>query len=364
MKSKRYQIVFFILLFIPLYAQEQYYIEASRSAIVRENPDKNSGALLTLEAGEQLNAVTEVQTNYFYKVFLPNGETGWVSRYVVRLYPGNAPGAPPAAVMPDVGAGLTAAEKEYAAFHLAIGKPKSYKELIRKGFVIGYDPTRKIPLWVQYRLTGERSENNTFPRPNDFDEDAEIHPSGRATESDYDEVSADYVKGHLAPAEDMRWDQTAVEKSMLLSNIAPQIGDGFNNSIWKTLENRVRSWSIDRGDLIVICGPVFEVRPNVFNLPRQYVTTNQMVYNVVGENNVAVAAKFFKIIVDMRNPDNPDVLAFLMPNIPTIAGEERNIENYLTSINNIEELTGLDLLTGLPDHVQDEIESRIAQQVW
>lgn len=365
MKTKIFLTIFLTFLCIPLMAQ-QYYVEASRNAVVREDHDKNSEPLLTLEKGNQLNAVTEEQTNNFYHVFLPDGETGWVSRYVVRLYQGTAPEASPVAVMPNVGAGLTTAEKEYAAFHLATGKPKGYKEIIRKGFVIGYDPTRKIPLWVQYRLTKEHSENDSFPRPgeSEFDEDPEIHVTGRATLDDYSSVSSDYVRGHLAPADDMRWDQDAVNESMLLSNISPQVGDGFNNSIWKTLENRVRRWASDRKDIIVICGPVFEVRPAVFELPRQFRTQNQMIYNVAGENNIAVASKFFKIIVDMRNPGNPDVLAFLMPNIPTNPGEERKIENYLTSVDNIEKLTGLDFLTGLPEQVQETIESRIAQSVW
>ena len=355
-----------ILFYITLPAQQQYYIEASRSAIVHENPDKNSSSMLSLKRGDQLNVVTDTQTNNFYHVFLPNGETGWVSRYVVRLYSGNAPEAAPIAVMPDVGGGLTSNEKEYAAIHLAIGQPKGYKVLIRQGFVIGYDPTKKIPLWVQYRLTKEHSEDNTYPRPGDdkFDEDFQIQPTGRAALDDYTAVSPNYVRGHLAPAEDMRWSEQAADESMLLSNIAPQIDDGFNNSIWKTLENRVRSWSIDRRDIIVICGPVFEARNSVYNIPRQFHTSKQMIYNVAGENNVAVATEFFKIIVDMRNPDNPDVLAFLMPNIPTTEGPERKIEKYLTSVDNIEKLTGLDFLTALPDQVQDSIESKVAQHLW
>ena len=364
MKTKIFFITLIIVLYIPLTAQQHYYIEASRNAIVRENPDINSSSKLTLKKGDQLNAVTETQTNDFYHVFLPNGETGWVSRYVVRLYTGQAPEAPPLAPLPNVGGGLTSAEKEYAAFHLAIGQPKGFKEIIRKGFVIGYDPTRKIPLWVQYRLTKVRSENNTYPRPANFYEDSEIHATGRASLDDYSVVSPNYVKGHLAPAEDMRWDEQAEADCMLLSNIAPQVGDGFNNSIWKTLENHVRGWAVDRKDIIVICGPVFEVRPAVFNIPRQHTTTNQMLYNVAGDNNVAIATEFFKIIVDMRNPNNPNVLAFLMPNIPTKEGDERKIEKYLTSVDKIERLTGLDFLTALPDQVQGNIESKVAQNIW
>ncbi len=363
MKIKMLIIISITLLYIPLTAQEHYYTVASRTAVVRENPDKNSNALLTLQKGDQLNTVTENQTNSFYNVFLPNGETGWISRYVVRLYPGLAPNASPPAVMPEVGSGLTSSEQEYAAFHFAIGKPKGYKEFIRKGYVIGYDPAKKIPLWVQYRLTKEHSENKTYPRPSDFDVDSEINTTARSTLDDYASVNVDYVRGHMAPADDMRWDEQAVSESMLLSNITPQVGDGFNNSIWKTLENRVRQWAIDRGDLIIICGPVFEVRTSSVNIPRQYPTTNQMIYNVIGENNVAVPTAFFKIVVDMRNPENPNVIAFIMPNIPTTA-EERNINKYLTSVDNIEKLTGLDFLTALQDQIQETIESRVAPDVW
>lgn len=356
----------FILYWLPLDAQQQYYVEASRNAIVRGDHNKNATPILRLERGNQLNVATPEQSDRFYNVFLPNGETGWVSSYVVRLYEGNAPDAAPIAVIPDVGGGLTTSEREYAEFHLAIGNPRGYKELIRKGFVIGYDPTRKIPLWVQYRLTRERSEDDTYPRPDAgaFDEDVEINITGRATLDDYASVSSDYVRGHLAPADDMRWDERAANESMLLTNMSPQIGPEFNNSVWKTLENRVRRWAIAREDITIICGPVFEARQTIEPIPRQNRTSRQMLYNVVGENDVAVPTAFFKIIVDMRNLQNPNVIAFLMPHIITTEGEERDIKNYITSVNNIEELTGLDFLTGLPDEVQEVIERRIAQDIW
>ena len=41
-------------------------------------------------------------------------------------------------------------------------------------------------------------------------------------------------------------------ESNLLTTIAPQIGATYNGSIWKTIENRVRGWVIDREDLTVI----------------------------------------------------------------------------------------------------------------
>jgi endonuclease G len=217
---------------------------------------------------------------------------------------------------------------------------------------------------VQYRLTRARSEDNSFPRSDAFEEDAEFPPQARATLDDYAAVSSDYARGHMAPADDMRWSESAEGQSNLLTNIAPQIGQTFNGSIWKTIENRVRSWVMDREDLTIICGPVFESRPRVYPIARQPQTERQKLYNVVGENDVAVPTAFFKIVVDMRNQQSPNLLAFLVPHIETQPGPERRIETYLTSVDRIEELSGLDFLTNLPDNVQEEIESVVAAAPW
>lgn len=115
---------------------------------------------------------------------------------------------------------------------------------------------------------------------------------------------------------------------------------------------------------IRVTSPVFEARPCVQRIERQPETERQKLFNVIGENDVAVPTAFFKIVVDVRNQQNPDVLAFLVPHIETVAGPERRIETYLTSINQIEELSGLDFLTNLPENVQEDIESVVAARPW
>ena len=112
----------------PAFGQE-FYVEARRNAIVRDLPDRDSESRLRLERGDQLNTVTDEQTNRFYNVFLPNGEVGWVSSYVVRLHEGRAPEAPVVAVIPGVGGGLTTNERVYAEFHLAMVNPGVTKRL-------------------------------------------------------------------------------------------------------------------------------------------------------------------------------------------------------------------------------------------
>lgn len=343
---------------------QQFHVEASRTAIVYEEPDTESRELLRLERGDRLNLVSSQQHDNFYNAILPEGQTGWVSKYRVRLVQGIAHEEPAPAPAVGMDTGLTSNARAWAAFHLAIGKPGGAEEIIREGYAVGYDSRLKIASWVQYRLTAENSDDNSVPRSDAFDEDTFVHRDGRATLEDYASAAPRYVRGHMAPAEDMRWDESVERECNLLSNMAPQIGSTFNGSIWKTLENRIREWVRDRGDLTIISGPVFMTRASGIAIERQPQTQQQVVYNVVGEGNVAVPTAFFKIIIDMRRPDNPDVLAFLVPHRETRPGPERQVNTYLTSIDRIEELTGLDFLTALADATEDLIEARVAPASW
>jgi endonuclease G len=361
----RATLVAILVIVLPVLAlAQEFHVEASRTAIIRADPSTSSEETGRLERGDRLNAVTDEQTESFYHVYLLDGTPGWVSRYVVRLYPGPAEGVPGVPIAPGVGGGLSREEEQSAAFHLAIGKPLGYREIFREGYTVGYDPKLKIPVWVQYRLTAAHSADNTYERTDSFEADGVVPPMSRAVLDDYEDLGGDYVRGHMAPAEDMRWSRSAEDESNRLTNIAPQIGSTYNGSVWKTLENRVRDWVMDREDLTIICGPVFEARGRVEAIARQPETDRQMLFNVIGGNDVAVPTAFFKIVVDMRNAQNPDVLAFLIPHMQTERGPERDIETYLVSVDEIEEATGLDFLTALPETVQEAVESVTAQASW
>ena len=153
----------------------------------------------------------------------------------------------------------------------------------------------------------------------------------------------------MAPAADMKRSQRVMDESHLLSNIAPQIGIGFNRHIWAGLESLVRDWVRERGALTIIMGPVFEAQGN------------RVQYGVIGPNEVAAPTHFFKIVVDMNDPNNPDAIAFLMPN-ENLSGREP--EEFITSIDDIESRTGIDFLTALSDPVERSLEALTTGAIW
>jgi len=78
------------------------------------------------------------------------------------------------------------------------------------------------------------------------------------------------------------------------------------------------------------------------------------------------ADTLFKIVIkDSGVQGRPDVLAFIYPQIgPGYTIKPYNHERFLTSVDEIEQLTGLDFLTTLADDVEKEIEKNVARAIW
>lgn len=225
--------------------------------------------------------------------------------------------------------------------HVKYGAP-SYDPVLlcRLGYALSHDSDLKVPMWVAYHLTREKMLG-THPRSDDFRADPQLNEGERAELEDYDDTS-DYVRGHMVPAAVMKWDKQAMSESFLLSNMAPQIHNKFNNGIWSALERRVRKWTEERGELYVVTGPIIASDD----------------YETIGENEVAVPTHFYKVIFD---PIRCDVIAFILPHKKL---ETRDLPQYIKSVDNIENLTGLDFLSELEDDVENLIEAKVRQEVW
>lgn len=223
---------------------------------------------------------------------------------------------------------------------LEYGLPAVRGELLcRTGFALSHDEARKAPLWVAQRMTPERLVGRV-KRSDRFKPDPDLRPGQRAELEDY--RGSGYDRGHMAPAADMRWSAQAMEESFYLSNMAPQIGPGMNRGIWSNIEETIRGWVAKRGELFIYTGPIFQT-------PQP---------EVIGPNQVAVPTHFYKIVFD---PVRVETIAFVVPNAPH---PNRNIDEFITSVRDIETRTGLDFLNRINPAVQALIEEAVASGLW
>ncbi|KAK2710097.1 hypothetical protein QYM36_013690 [Artemia franciscana] len=89
----------------------------------------------------------------------------------------------------------------------------------------------------------------------DFYDDQTVHPFFRALNSDY--KGSVFDQGHLAAAGNHKKRQHDMNETFVLSNIAPQVGDGFNRDKWNDHERYIRNQTKNYKNIYVCTGPLF-----------------------------------------------------------------------------------------------------------
>ncbi len=219
-----------------------------------------------------------------------------------------------------------------------IGQPKSMDSVLlvkHRAMQLGYDENHEQARWVMHMVLPDVTMGNVS-RTNDFREDSLVS-TGTAVKDDY--WYSGYDRGHLAPSADFRWSQIALSESYFYSNMSPQLPE-LNREKWAELENTIRDYVIQyQNEVYVITGPVLsDTLPKMKNEGRK--------------NEVTIPSLFYKIILDVSG-DTTTGIAFVMPNghcgYPALS--------YATSIDKVEELTGIDFFPSLEDELENKLES-------
>ena len=212
--------------------------------------------------------------------------------------------------------------------------------LVNNFYALSYNNSRNIPNWTAWRLTkgdlGKASRQNNF-RPDDR------LPSDwtRITPSDY--TGSGFDRGHLCPSADRSNSVEANSATFLMSNITPQTPE-LNQGPWEKLETYSRTITRREGNLYIIAGDYGNRREKI-------------------KGKITVPTNFWKIVVVLP-PDadvsainqNTRVIAVDMPNVSGI--KEKNWHDYRTTVRQIEQKTGYNFFSNLPQNLQNALETK------
>ena len=206
-------------------------------------------------------------------------------------------------------------------------------------YSLSYHEDWEQSCWVCYELTKASLVKPNVDRSNWYMEDLKI-TSGSASYHDYSR--SEYSRGHLAPAGDMAFNSLAMKESFLMSNMSPQIRN-FNGGVWNELEQTVRDWAFDRGEIAVCSGPVF--------------LDNNIKY--IGPSKVAVPHAFYKACYD---PVSNESVAFVIPN----AVSEVPLKEYAMTVDELEDIVDIDLFGHYYKNSssENESESKLELTKW
>jgi len=201
-----------------------------------------------------------------------------------------------------------------------------------KDYIMSYDRRNRIPHWVFEHLTKDSCQKTegVDRAHSDFSVDKSLHPFFQSANTDYKYSGFD--RGHMAPAGNHRRDQQMCNETFLLSNMAPQVGRGFNRDKWEHLERYVRKMTKLYRNVYVCTGPLY--LPHMEQDGKMYVK-----YQVIGQNNVSVPTHFFKVIVGETDNKDLELEAFVMPNeqIP----DNTPLDNFRVPPDSVERAAGL-----------------------
>ena len=206
-------------------------------------------------------------------------------------------------------------------------------------FSLSYNEEHEQANYVVHVITKDILYGNVS-RTNDFRLDPKVE-TVTADSADY--WDSGYDRGHLAPSADFRWSRDALSQSYYYSNMSPQRPE-LNREAWARLENLIREFAIDAGEVVVATGPV--LREGLPKIPQ-------------GSLRVSIPELYFKAVIDVAG-DEKRGIAFILPN-----GKAKfRIMDYAVSIDSVEELTGIDLFASLDDGAEREVESNSSYDLW
>lgn len=209
-----------------------------------------------------------------------------------------------------------------------------------KYYALSYNEKYEVAEWVSYELFRDNLTRKWVDRTDDFREDRQVK-TGSAAIMDY--RRSGYDRGHLAPAGDMAFNREAMSESFYLSNIAPQVHN-FNTGIWRELEENTRDWAKKFRHLYISTGPILTEEP----------------IDYIGENQVAVPSAFYKVILDLSEPEYKGI-GFIIPNKVSF----KPLTSYAVSIDEVEAATGIDFFSKLMERsLEKSIESRYSMNAW
>lgn len=189
MKTSALKLVFTSIILLFCFIVKADYLEVTRNATIKEEPQGDAPIIMRVESGTYLALVADVeQTNGYYYVQVPNSnQFGWIYGTFVRRYPGDleeSEALPVTDPLAESTYTLTSADQDWASYHLELGKPQAVYERVREGYVLAQDARLKIPIWVQYVLTPE-DLTGTIERTDDFRSDSSIPKGSRSELGDY-----------------------------------------------------------------------------------------------------------------------------------------------------------------------------------
>lgn len=178
-----------------------------------------------------------------------------------------------------------------------------------------------------------------------FQPDPDLPKAARTELEEYQ--GSGYQRGHVIASADRLNSMEANEQTFYLSNIMPQSAQ-LNNGTWQNMESQVRTWNAGsfRETLYVVKGG----------------TIADGQHNGYTSTGLLIPKYFFMAVVSLKGGVYRGLAFIVEHKNPEKNGTQPR--NYVFTIDQLEELTGIDFFCNLPDDVEEAAEKTVDYSFW
>lgn len=217
-------------------------------------------------------------------------------------------------------------------------------------YVQSYSSSRGIPNWVSWHLD-PADFNGTSSRQDDFAGFTGL-PGGAFQVQSNSYSGSGFDRGHNIPSADRTSSKNANSATFLMTNMIPQAPNN-NQKTWANMENDLRAIALQGNEVYIIMG----------SYGTGGVGSNGTA-TTIASGKVTVPSHVWKVavIIPSGNGDlsrvstSTRVIAVNTPNINTTSADWKT---YRVAVRDIEKATGYNLLSALPESVQEAIETTV-----
>ena len=219
----------------------------------------------------------------------------------------------------------------------------------RAEYTTSFNKNRGTPNWISMRL--DAADYGSQDRCNCFTFDPELVAAGFTpyTTADYTGAGAfagyGIDRGHMARSADRTAGNLDNARTYYFGNIIPQAA-AVNQGPWAIMESFLGNMAKAQGkEVFVITGPAGS-KGTVKNEGKITIPTHVWKVALVLNSGLGLS--------DVRSVSDVQTFAVIMPNDPNV---NTDWTTYKTTVDAIEALSGYDLLSALPDNLENAIEA-------
>lgn len=240
----------------------------------------------------------------------------------------------------------------YLKHNITVGVEK------QRNYTCLYDPEMYASYWVAYPLC--YSHINGSGRSNQwaYDPDVPVSKQTNLTNGAYgvnistpNYASNYYSRGHQIANSDRNGVNDMCDQTFYMTNLTPQIQNGFNGGIWNNLEMAVQGLTSSCDTVYVVSGAAF----------RKKTDGTESIHTIVNSRDsktLPVPNYYWKALMKVtwsgKTVTSATAIGFWLPHEDL---KDEDYLDYVVSIDQIEEWTGFDIFANLPAALQTSAEA-------